>query len=651
MVRHADPLGSTTPRWMLATAAITLLPHLFFAPPWLGALATVVLGWHGIRLWQQLGPPHRWLVIALATFSGAAILLNFGTLLGKGPGVSLLILLLSLKLLESRTTRDAHVLVLLCFFLQLGLFLDTESALTGIGAIAGALLATTTLASLAVARPAPAPLRLAGTLLLQAVPFMVVLFILFPRIPGPLWGLPADAYSGLTGLSDSMAPGSISQLSQSGDIAFRAQFDGAMPPPPLRYWRGPVLTDFDGRRWTDTRPSPKNTPSYTPSGRSVHYTLTLEAHNRPWLLALDYPGPGIVDALYTRDFQLVRRQPVRHRLKYEATAFPTTPVGVAESPRTLARALALPEQSNPRTRAIGRQLAATHRHAAAIVDAGIAWMRDTRLIYTLQPPPLGVHTADEFLFDTKRGFCEHFASSFAILMRAANIPARVVTGYQGGELNPYDGTLVVRQSDAHAWTEVWLPDEGWRRVDPTAASAPRRIDNGLAAALPAGEPIPYLVATDLRWLRALRDRWEFLDNAWNQWVLGYDQRRQRDLLQRLGMTEPDWKRLGASLLGISGLLFGALLWWAHRHTRPRDRLTRIWCRFEKRLARAGVARLPCEGPADYAMRAAQAFPRCGHEIRQIARRYAELRYGRPCATHTGIRTLEAQIDRFRIKCN
>jgi len=651
MADSAVPLPRSTQRWMLATAAVTLLPHLFFVQGWLGALAVAILAWHGVRLWRTQAPPPRAIIIMLALGAGGAILLSFGSLLGKDPGVALLMLLLSLKLLESKQGRDGHVFVLLCFFLQLGLFLDTESTPTALGAMIGALLATTTLVSLYWHTPPTRQLRLAGTLLLQAIPFMVVLFILFPRIPGPLWGLPSDAYSGLTGLSDSMAPGSISQLSLSADIAFRARFDGPLPPPAQRYWRGPVLTDFDGRRWTNSRLAAKDSPAYPAAGSPIRYSLTLEPHNRPWLLAMDFPGAGIPDALYTNDFQLIRRQPVRQRLRYDADAYPDAVVGLNESPRTLAHALALPPQSNPRTQALGREIAQANRDPAAIIKAGIAWMRADRLAYTLEPPPLGAHTSDEFLFDTRRGFCEHFANSFAILMRAAGVPARVVTGYQGGEPNPYDGSLIVRQSDAHAWTEVWLPERGWQRVDPTATSAPRRIDGGLAAALPEGEPVPYLVATDMRWLRNLRDRWEFLNNAWNQWVLGYDQARQRELLKRLGLRETDWMALAGVLLTSTAVLFALLLWWSHRQASVRDPLARQWRRFERRLARAGVPRLPSEGPADYAMRAHRAFPDAAEQIERIARSYATLRYGRKPPTPEDIRRLRADIDRFRTQCN
>ncbi|MCB1960241.1 MAG: DUF3488 domain-containing transglutaminase family protein [Rhodocyclaceae bacterium] len=637
--------------WMLATAALTLLPHLLYLPLWLGAVTTLVLLWYAERMRRDISAPRRLVMFLLAGSAAGLILSQYGTLLGKSAGIALLALLLSLKLLESRRARDAQVFVLLCFFLQTGLFLDTQSALTAGGAALGALLATTTLASLQTRDSPPRQLRLAATLLIQSLPFMVVLFVLFPRIPGPLWGLPGDAFSATTGLSDAMEPGSISQLSQSAEIAFRVSFDTPLPPPAQRYWRGPVLSAFDGRRWTRPDQIARRTPPYAPQGEAVRYEMTLEAHNRHWLLALDYPAAGIPGALHSASFEALSRHPVHQRTRYRAASHPLTRVGVTQDDATLLGALHLPAGNNPRTRALADTLRDQHRSPEAIVEAAIGWMRSADLIYTLRPPLLGEHSADTFLFDTRKGFCEHFAGSFAVLMRAAGIPARVVTGYQGGEINAYDGTLVVRQSDAHAWTEVWLAGHGWLRVDPTAASAPRRIDGGLAAALPDGEPVPFMVGTDLAWLRGLRDRWEFLGNAWNQWVLGYDQQRQQSLLRRIGLDAVDWRAQGAAMLVATGVLFAALLAWAHARARTRDPLLRQWQRFEHKLARLGTARLPSEGPADYADRAAQAHPAARCEIIAIAQRYAALRYGKSPPDATAIKALALRIHRLRIQCS
>lgn len=400
---------------------------------------------------------------------------------------------------------------------------------------------------------------------------------------------------------------------------------GLPPPPAERYWRGPVLTRFDGRTW---RPGPgrqQDLPFYQPDGRAYAYTLTLEAHNQPWLLAMDFPG-AVEGAIHGSDFRLLSREPVRSRLRLEIVAYPGTPVGLDEDPATLREALALPPGFNPRTQALGARLRAAAGHPDDIPALAIRHFRDSRLAYTLAPAPLGRDDVDRFLFDTRQGFCEHFAAAFVVTLRAAGVPARVVTGYQGGEINPVDGTLVVRQSDAHAWAEVWLEGRGWQRIDPTAASAPRRIDGGLAAALPGTARLPLLARSDLPWLRALRDRVDAV-NSWNQWVLGYNPARQRELLAGLGFGEPDWQSLVALLTGACTLVMGGLSLWALRRVNAADAIDRDWARVCRRLAVAGHPRHAWEGPLDYARRLGQDAPDIAAGFAPIAADYARLRYG------------------------
>jgi transglutaminase-like putative cysteine protease len=476
-------------------------------------------------------------------------------------------------------------------------------------------------------------LKLAGTLLLQAVPFMLILFVLFPRVQGPLWGLPRDAFSGLTGLSDSMSPGTINSLSQSDAIAFRVEFDGTPPPKREMYWRGPVLAHLDGRTW---RPGPLlmvTAAPYAPLPFSPEYTytITLEPHNKPWLFALEQPHDMPPGAFRTSDYQFHARAPVRERLRYDLHSY-TQVTQAEDSPLILATARRLPEGLNPRTRKLGAGWTADASSPEQRVQRGIDFLRNQRLTYTLRPPLTGEHVADEFLFDSKRGFCEHFAAAFVVLMRAADIPARVVTGYQGGERNPIDNTWVIRQSDAHAWAEVWLDGQGWQRVDPTAAAAPARIEENLAAAVPAGDPLPFLSGPGLEWLRDLRFRWWAVNNVWNQWVLGFDPERQLELLAQLGMEAPDWRKMMLWLGGLSVLVLlglSALLLWR----RPRlDPAQRAWRKVSRRLAKHRLACRPWEGPHDYANRVAAELPAAADDIRAIAALYAELRYGKPSKT-------------------
>ena len=615
-------------RWLLGAAAATLAPHAIHLPPWLLATCALLLAWRGLLPWEKPTVAHRALPLLVALAIAGGVHLHFGHFFGKDPGIALLAALLCLKILESSTARDIRAAVLLCFFLQLGLFFYSQALGVAALALVGSLLAIVTLVSLHDgAAPVGPHLRTGALLLAQGLPFMFVLFVLFPRVQGPLWGLPADAYSGMSGLSDSMAPGSISRLGLSDAIAFRAEFARTPPPPPQRYWRGPVLTVFDGRTWRPDGAAPAGSPSYRAAGPAYDYRLTLEPHNRRWLLALDYPVPPAGGPRYAGDYRLLADMPIRTRSRFDLRAYPAAAIGIDEDHLVLATARQLPPDVNPRSRALAREFAASAASPQVILARTLAWMRARGLAYTLNPPLLGTHSVDEFLFETQRGFCEHFSSAFVFLMRAAGVPARVVTGYQGGETNPVDGTLVVRQSDAHAWAEVWLAGGGWLRVDPTALAAPQRIEEGLAAALEDGESLPFMRRTRLAWLRTARSQWEALSNAWNQQILGYNPLRQRELLARVGLPRADWQTLtvllGAAGGGLMMLLFGS----AFLQRKTQDPLDRAWSIFCRKLAKRGVPRQPWEGPIDYGTRAADAFPRQAATLLSITSSYARLRYG------------------------
>ncbi|MBI4998255.1 MAG: DUF3488 domain-containing transglutaminase family protein [Rhodocyclales bacterium] len=615
--------------WLIATGVAVCAPLALHVPPWLAGTAALGLLWRAALAWRRKPLPPRWLLMLLVVAGTAGVLWQYRTLLGQNPGVALLILFLALKHLEARSTRDGLAIVFLAFFLTLAQFFYSQVIPAAIASAAGVLVTTATLLALADPRAAPtAVLRRAGVMLLQAMPLMLLLFVLFPRVQGPLWALPRDANSATTGLSDTMAPGSISQLSQSDAIAFRVRFPDRAPPQKQLYWRGPVLPEFDGRAWRPLTEKPREQLPYAePESGGLDYEVIVEPHGRHWLFALELPGATTAATLATRDYQLVAREPVSARQRHLLRAYPALQAGADEAESIRRRALFLPAGSNPRIRALAAQWRANAKSDEEVLRTAQTFFLRQRLIYTLAPPLLGEQTADEFLFDTKQGFCEHFSNAFAVAMRGAGIPARVVTGYQGGEVNPVDGWLVVRQYDAHAWTEVWLAGRGWVRVDPTAISAPTRIDFNLAAAVPAGDPLPLLMRVDLAWLRDIRFRWEAVANTWNQWVLGYNPERQRDLLRRLGMPQPDWQSMTAALATLSGLALLALTAWTLRQRRRRDPALALWEKLSRRLARRGLARRPAEGPRDYAQRVAAALPQAGDDMRAIADLYASLRYG------------------------
>jgi transglutaminase-like putative cysteine protease len=423
-----------------------------------------------------------------------------------------------------------------------------------------------------------------------------------------------------------MSPGNLASLAQSDAIAFRAEFRDATPPHAQRYWRGPVLWDFDGRTWTMM---PVLLRDFTPpqGGRSYRYDIVLEAHNRVWLFALESAASLPERSRMTRDGQILAFAPVRARMRYEIASVVTPDAAGDEDPRLLARARRLPPESNPRAAALAAEWRAASANDAEVLSRAIAFLRAGRYGYTLEPPLLGAHPVDDFLFGTKEGFCEHFSSAFVFLMRAAGLPARVVTGYQGGELNSVDSIITVRQSDAHAWAEVYFAGRGWVRVDPTAAAVPGRVESGLARAVPQTAALPLMMRPQLEWLRGVRDRWEAAAHKWNVWVLGYNPERQRELMSLAGLRDADWRTLTAVLFSFLGAMTLILLAWSLRRMARPDPVQKAWRTFCQKLAKRGVERAANEGPRDYAARAARAIPAARVSILRIGALYIGLRYG------------------------
>ena len=613
--------------WLAASLAIVAAPHALRAPWWLTLLTLCLYGWRFYYTLNRAPLPARALVLGIAFVAILGVWVEYRTVFGRQPGVMLLMMFSGLKLLESRTHRDGAVAAFLGYFLIITNFLYTQSMLTAAAMCAGVFAITATLVGFsAPQRPLRANLRTAALLLAHAAPAALVLFLLFPRVQGPLWGLPQDAYTGLTGLSETMAPGNLSQLALSDAIAFRAAFEGTPPPERERYWRGPVLWDFDGRTWSSGVLYGVNFAPPPATGTTFRYSVVLEPHNRYWLFALETAASLPPASRMNYDGQILASAPVRSRLRYDMVSVTGAVSQPEESRALLARALRLPSAYNPRAIALAHEWRAAGGSDTDVLARAVSFLRNGRFAYTLEPPPLGRDTVDEFLFDTKAGFCEHFASAFAVLMRAAGIPARVVTGYQGGEPNPVDHILTVRQSDAHAWTEVFLAGRGWTRVDPTAAAIPRRIDFGLARALPEMGGLP-LLRPGLEWLRGARYQWEALAHKWNVWVLGYGAERQRDLLLSLGMRDADWQKLTALLFTFLGAMTVVLLAWSLRRLARPDPVQKAWQAFCGKLAAQGVARAAHEGPRDYSARAARALPASRRAILRIGSLYIRLRYG------------------------
>ena len=615
--------------WLVAALALVAAPHAARMPWWLSLLTACLYGWRVYFAIDRKPLPSRWLILAVAAIAIFGVWMETRTIFGRTSGIWLLVAFSGLKLLETRTHRDGAIVAFLGFFLVITNFLYTQSIPTAVAMCGALFLLTTSLVGLASPqRPTRANMRPAGLLVAHATPAALALFILFPRVQGPLWGLPQDAYSGISGLSDTMAPGNLSRLVLSDAVAFRAEFEGEAPPHARLYWRGPVLWDFDGRTW---HAGPGVLAAYSPpetGGPRYRYGIVLEPHNRTWLFALESAATLPDRARFTPDGQLVTQFPVRARMRYDVESIAEAVPRPTETPSLLRRALRLPEGFNPQALALGQQLREQAGSDREVLARALDFLRNGRFQYTLEPPLLGDHSVDEFLFSTKSGFCEHFASAFVFLMRAAGVPARVVTGYQGGEQNPVDNIVTVRQLDAHAWSEVFIAGRGWVRVDPTVAAAPRRIETGLARSVADAAALPFLSRTDFGLLLTLRYRWDVIAHKWNVWVLGYNPERQRDLMAMIGMRDADWRTLTAILFTLLGIMTVALLVWSLRHLSRPDPVQKAWLAFCGKLGRRGVARAPHEGPRDYAERAARALPAARLAILRIGALYVALRYGK-----------------------
>jgi transglutaminase-like putative cysteine protease len=601
----ALPRDARDTLFLLAVIAWVLLPQAANMPWWFTVFTAGVLLWRTWLTWQQRPLPGRRLLGILLVLTVAATWGWYGTLAGRDAGVALIVMLLALKTLELRARHDAMVVFFVGFFALLANFLYSQSLLLALSMVLGLLGLLTALvnAHMTVGRPPLSQsLRMAALLTAWGTPAMVALFLLFPRM-APLWGVPAEELAGRSGLSGSMRAGSIAALVLDEGIALRLRFDtpnGEAPAASTLYFRGPVLSYFDGQEWSMDTASASEEARLEVSGEPVRYQMTIEPSQRPWLPLLDAVQqapdmpPGMGHARMTGQLQWLAPRALTDVTRINVQSHTRFRYGPLEPTRALRRYTRLPEGSNPRTQALARQMLADPQLASATprawVDAALQRLRDGGYTYTLEPGGMdSPHTADVFWFDSKQGFCEHIASAFAVLMRAMGVPTRIVTGYQGGERNPVDGYWTVRNANAHAWTEVWLEGEGWVRVDPTGAVSPPRVGQLLRL-----QPAPGMLAgavgrfVDAGLLQQMRNVWEAVNSGWNQWVLNYTQSRQLDLLKRLGMQAPSWVDLMRLLGALTGVAALAWLGWIARTSRRRDPWLALMDKARMRLRRMGL---------------------------------------------------------------
>jgi protein-glutamine gamma-glutamyltransferase len=625
-------LTATAVRLTLVAFAISVLLHVDHLPLWCTGAVAVSLGWQALHQYRKTPLPAPWLRVTLTLLLFAGTLTTFRTLNGLSPGSALLVVMGAAKLLELRARRDAVVIVVVTLLLILAACLDRQS-LVRLPLYAGATwTACAALAALGTRQwqsAARGAFRLSGRALLWGLPFAVLCFVLVPRLPNAMWSLPASDQA-QTGLDDKMSPGSISDLSMSDEPAFRVRFDGAIPSPSERYWRGPVLHDFDGYTWRRVQGQTAMGQPVEETGPRLRYHVMLEPHGRNWLYGLDSIRNVESQRVFISfDGQVMRFQPVTSALSYDATSVihlraisPLSATG-----RKLDTQLV--SGRNPRSVALARDLRSQSTDDRSYAGKVLDYFRSGGFEYTLTPPLLNFDSIDDLLFNTRRGFCGHFASAYVTLMRAAGVPARVVTGYLGGEWNPIGGYYIIRQSDAHAWAEIWLEGQGWTRVDPTAVVSPERLQRGLRDLLPESGSAIARVLRRSPLLSGLLERWDAANSWWRERIVNYDLARQLDLLRKLGLADIDFRGMALLLLAGGTLwMLGALYWMSRRPGQARPDITgRLWLKYQALLRRRGLTIAVHEAPRSLEQRVARMLPDSAAEVEAFTDLYLRMRYG------------------------
>lgn len=637
--------------WTLAALTFALAPHLKYLPVWITISFLACAAGRWLIEKQRRRLPPAWLRVTLALMGFIGVFASYESVSGVGPGSALLAVMAALKLLETRQRRDQFVLLFISIFLIMASLLREQHIWSLPFLVAGTILAVTAWLRMSISTEVSVrdSFRTGGRLILYAAPLTLAMWIFFPRIATPFWAVPIDNGGASSGLSNQMSPGDVSSLSLSGAVAFRVSFSGSAPEPNQRYWRGLVLHRFNGRTWSGDEATPdlRAQDAIQVRGNPVGYQVTLEPTQQQWIFALDLPYQWTIDKTFMGpQQQLVRAQPVDRRVQYDAVSYLDYRTNL-ELPQAARNwwYLRLPEDgSNSRTIGLAKQMRQDAGSDKAFIGDVLAMFHEKEFFYTLEPPALGRNPVDAFLFDTRQGFCEHYASAFAVMMRAAGLPSRIVLGYQGGEMNPMSDYMIVRQSDAHAWTEVWLPEEGWLRVDPTAAVAPERINSGMSAARFGDAGASWGLRAPAQWIYRLGLTWDAANAKWNGWILGYGPENQGRFMEWLGMNEPSWRKMVLALLFSVLLLVASLSLLMMRRYRPpqKDEAARLYNRFVRKVA---IRPQDGETPHQYAARIAARKAALGPDVDAITDRYLAARYGPPGAS--SLEALRQAVRDFR----
>lgn len=648
------PLSKVEQYSLIVLLTLTALPHALNVDGRISALFLILVVYRLLAVERSRLIPGRLLLFLITLGALGNVLMQYPIMFGREAGVALLTSMLALKLMEMRFRRDVYILVFIGYFTLITQFLYRDTLWLVLYALLMVPALTAVLVESSRSKPSAKfqqPVGVALSLLAQAMPVMVLLFILFPRFDSPLWNLGSETEQAVTGISGTISPGNFSQISRSSAVAFRVDFKEEIPKPAQRYWRGPVFWFSDGKSWEADKQPSAMTANFENLSQPMEYSVTLEPTPGNWLYALELPVTYPPFAKLKADYQLTRKTPIKRRLRYDVASVLDFRTGaLSEAERS--RGLQLPAGITPRMVELVERWQQQSSSDAEVVLQALDYFRAEEFYYTLNPPLVERNPTDQFLFETRRGFCEHFATSFTLLMRIAGIPARVIGGYQGGEVNPLGDYLIVRQSDAHAWAEVWLQGRGWQRIDPTAAVAPERIEQPIDPALLSdviGAPILFGINDSgliRATLRQIRLGFDALNAGWHRWVLGYSRESQRFLMRLLGMDFLRGPKQAYGMIVITGLFFlvltGVLL---YRVRQEQDPVHTTYLKFCRRLQRKGIVRMAHEGPRDFANRVTSARPDLRDSVSVITGLYIGIRYGR-LDNNLNRRRLQRLVRRF-----
>jgi transglutaminase-like putative cysteine protease len=657
--------------WLLMSVTAVILPHALRLPLWLIAICALCIAGR-VLIWQgRMSQPGKRLKMVMVLLMAVFIVVQFGrNVVSTDATVGVLLVGITLKLLEMYRRRDILAVLYLCYFTLVAEFIYSQSIPVALYSVLVAAVITSALISLNQNEDSQRPWRtfkLAATMLAQSVPLMAAFFLLFPRI-SPLWSVPLQSRNGVTGLSESMAPGDIGQLARSAELAFRVKFTGEAPNYSELYWRALTLDEFNGRQWIHGYPLDMQQflgPNATEVrawfkdiqylGHEAQYNVILEPTYRNWIYTLAMPQLRDDRMLMGRDYQVGTIRPITQRYNYDASSWLDYRADASDEGLSQRRARRVPGDSNARSKQFAADLRKTVQSDEDYIQAVLNNFRKEKFFYTLSPRTLGDNPVDEFLFDTREGFCEHYASSFTFLMRAAGIPARVVTGYMGGEYNPYDATLTVRQYDAHAWSEVWIRGKGWLRVDPTAAVAPQRVTQGSNFALKQekefmnDEGFSLMRFRDSQLLNDLRLQLEMMDYKWNRFVLNYNQEQQFQLFNKIFGTVTRLK-IVLSMFGFMACitLFVVLVIFRKSAQAKLPPATRHYLDFCEYMAGLGFPRQRGEPPLKYLERMSEQHPQWRSEVEAITKEFVHLAYKTKEPDPLILRNFRRHVRRIRL---